>query len=227
MLLSVDGCDHFALCICTPEAPLDFFRVFILPTHEHVGRSMFFCLLLEFWMRCTHACRNFGRWNLKGKVWSLSSRWSILPSPLILGPVSLCGQYLTNVRMHLQVNYVRPAPTVLRLDPMQITAKTETKISLYMKYLAPVSIVSQVSIKSSRACNTSHNTSMNFAQTHVLLIFCIIVFWRRFVIFCNSLRSWLMEKVPPNQMLNCNFRMRYTPLSRSLRTQSLQGAWRL
>jgi hypothetical protein len=36
MLLSVDGCDHFALCICTPEAPLDFFRVFILPTHEHV-----------------------------------------------------------------------------------------------------------------------------------------------------------------------------------------------
>ena len=115
------------------------------------GRSMFFCLLLEFWMRCTHACRNFGRWNLKGKVWSLSSRWSILPSPLILGPVSLCGQYLTNVRMHLQVNYVRPAPTVLRLDPMQITAKTETKISLYMKYLAPVSSVSQVSIKSSRA----------------------------------------------------------------------------
>ena len=46
----------------------------------------------------------------------------------------------------LQVSYVRPAPIVLRLDPMQITAKTETKISLYMKYLAPVSSVSQVSI---------------------------------------------------------------------------------
>ena len=130
------------------QRPLDFFS-FFFPTHEHVGRGMLVCLL-GFWMRCTYACRNFGRWNLKGKVWSLSSRWSILPSPLILGPVSLCGQYLTNVRMHLQVNYVRPAPTVLRLDPMQITAKTETKISLYMKYLAPVSSVSQVSIKSSR-----------------------------------------------------------------------------
>jgi hypothetical protein len=76
-------------------------------------------------------------------------------------------------RMHLQVNYVRPAPTVLRLDPMQIAAKTETKISLYMKYLAPVSSVSQVSIKSSRACNTSHCTSIHFTQTSLLLILCV------------------------------------------------------
>ena len=73
----------------------------------------------------------------------------------------------------LQVNYVRPAPIVLRLDPMQITAKTETKISMYMKYLAPVSSVSQVSIKSSRALQYQSLHEYSFYADQLVAYFCV------------------------------------------------------
>ena len=73
----------------------------------------------------------------------------------------------------LQVNYVRPAPIVLRLDPMQITAKTETKISMYMKYLAPVSSVSQVSIKSSRALQYQSLHEYAFYADQLVAYFCV------------------------------------------------------
>jgi hypothetical protein len=62
-------------------------------------------------------------------------------------------QHSLNVRMHLQVHYVRPAPRVLRLDPLQIMANTETQISLYIEYLAPVSSASQVR-SPPQACKT-------------------------------------------------------------------------
>ena len=62
-------------------------------------------------------------------------------------------EHVMKIRMHLQVRYVRPAPRVLRLDPLQIMANTETQISLYIEYLAPVSSASQVR-SPPQACKT-------------------------------------------------------------------------
>jgi hypothetical protein len=63
-----------------------------------------------------------------------------------------------------KVNYVRPAPIVLRLDPMQIIAKTETKISLYMKYLAPVSSVSELTVLVDEKRASQANVELQFSD---------------------------------------------------------------